>query len=327
MSSSLDAPTELTQVADSLRNECQRKLNTLRRQLDHQRREDTEAADTRHRDLTARLAAAETRLAALRSAYEDLHRQAGDELRAARRATARLTEEIHLIEGRLHREHGVRPADLDTVPAELAALVARVRAAEQIRAGLLDRRRRDELGEVLTAYTELRRRAAQSRARALDASRALARGKLRSRAFNQAAADYRLHYGQWQMREKAVHDLTPELRSAEAELRRDAERQEAYTAQGGAGAVADLTAQLRHRLDRAVETHALLPAWFTITGLGHRPDPARADRWREVAAQVLLYRITYQVGHGVLALGERPAGGYRAQRYDEIHRALRPWAG
>jgi hypothetical protein len=314
-----------TDTAGALHIELQRKINTLRRQLDHRLDQQAEAADARHRELADRVAAAGAQLAAIGAACDEIRRQTDGELRGARQAIARLTEEVHLIEARLRLEHGVHPVDLDTVPSEVAALVTRVRAAEQIRAGMLSERRRAELRDVLTSYAEMRHQVAQSRARALDASRALAREKVRSRRFRKAAASYRMHRGQFRAREKAIADREPGMRTAEAELLRDAERQEAYAAQQGAEALAGLTAHLSRRIDLAVQTHALFPAWFTITGLGHRPSGARSAEWRETATRVLLYRITYQVTHGVLALGERPADGYQAERHDEIIDALRRW--
>ncbi|WP_067502691.1 hypothetical protein [Actinoplanes sp. TFC3] len=325
MSSSTEAPTELHRVADSLRTECQRKANTLRRQFDFRLQETAEAIDERHRELAERVAAGNDRLATVIDAYDQMRRQTDGELRGARQAIARLTGEVHLIEGRLRLEHGVQPVDLDTVPPEIAPLVTTVRAAEQIRAGMLSKQRETELAGVLRTYGEMKRLTAQSRARALDASRALARERIGSRAFRRAAAAYRQHGGQFRIREKAVMDLLPNVYAAEGELRRDARRRQAHIDQRGAEVVADLTGYLRRRIDLAVEQHALFPAWFTITGLGHRPSGNRCEQWRDLAAQVLLYRLTYQVEHAVLALGEPPADRYRAERYNEIRTALQAW--
>ncbi|GAA2497745.1 hypothetical protein [Winogradskya humida] len=323
MTSSTDTPADLLRVSDALRNEFQRKMNTMRRQLDQEHKQAAETAETRYQDLVGRVDARDAQLAQIVDAYDEIRRQTDGELKGARQAIARLAGEVHLLEGRLRLEQGVQPVDLDVVPDELARLVAQVRAAEQLKAAMLDDAGRGELEAVLTAYTEGERRAAESRARAFEASRLLAGATVRSRAFRKAAAAYRLHWGQFRTTERELAAKSGELERAEAGLRRDAELHEAYRVQRGGDVVADLSAHLRRRVDIAVETHALFPAWFTITELGHRPSAGHSGEWRETATQVLLYRITYEITHGVLALGEAPAEGYQAGRHAEVLAALR----
>ncbi|OJF12260.1 hypothetical protein [Couchioplanes caeruleus] len=319
---STEAPTDLARVAEALRNEIKRKLNTLRLQLTDDLREVARAAEERSAQLARRLDDADGRLARLAEAHEELRRQAEAELRGARQAITRLTGEIHLIEGRLRLEHGVRPVDLDAVPPELEGLVAQVREAEEIRSGMLDDRTREAHHGALDAYAELRRLAAESRARALDASAVLARARPGRREFRRAAASYRHHWRRLGAQNAELAATRDTVAVAEKELAADLRQQEQFSTHRGAVAVAELTAHLRRRIDAAVETHALFPSWFTITELGHRPSAARAAVWCDAATRVALYRITYGITDSVSALGDPPEGGHRAQRYAQVRAAL-----
>ena len=201
-----------------------------------------------------------------------------------------------------------------------------MREADEIRAGLLDQSTRDGYQAVLDAYAELEDLVAQSRSRAFEASRVLARTRVGRRAFRRAAASYRMHRCRWRARAAEVARRGAEVAAARDALDHDLWLRGRYDAHRGASAVLELAAHVRGRIDAAVETHALFPAWFTITELGHRPSAARGAQWRDVATQVLLYRITYGVTHAVLALGEPPAGGHRARRYHAALAALRQLA-
>jgi len=315
-----EAPTDLARVAEALRSDFLRKMAMLRLQLSDDIEQVARAAEERTEQLTARFEKSDRRLT---RAVDDLRRQTDGALRATRQAVARLTGEVQLIEGRLRLEHGVRPVDLDSLPAGLAELVAHVREADEIRDGMLDDAARDACQAVLDAYAELEDLVAHSRSRAFEASRVLARAKVGRRAFRRAAASYRMHRGRWRARAAELADRGAEVEAARHALDQDLWLQEQYSAHRGASAVLELAAHLRGRIDAAVETHALFPAWFTITELGHRPSAARGAQWRDVATQVLLYRLTYGVTHGVLALGEPPDGGHRAQRYRAVLAALK----
>ncbi|MEV6596003.1 hypothetical protein AB0M36_03960 [Actinoplanes sp. NPDC051346] len=319
---STEAPSDLARVADSLRNELKRKVNTLRLQLTDDLREVARVAEERSAELGRRLDDADSRLARLAEAHDELRRQSEAELRGARQAITRLTGEIHLIEGRLRLEHGVRPVDLDAVPPELSQVVAQVREAEAIRSGMLDDRTRDAHHAALDAYAELRRLAAESRARALDASAVLARARCGRREFRRAAASYRHHRQRLGAQNAELAATRAAVAVAEEELATDLRQQEEFRTHRGSAAVAELTAHLRRRIDAAVETHALFPSWFTITELGHRPSAAGAGVWCEVATRVALYRLTYGITDSVSALGDPPEGGHRAQRYAEVRAAL-----
>lgn len=326
LSSSTETSPEMGRAADELRSEVRSTLSTLREQLQREIQQSERVAESRHQALARRLEEGATQLARIVDAQDDLRRQTDGELRGARQAIVRLTGEIQLIEGRLRIEHGVSPVDLDTVPGEWGPLVAQVRAAEALRAEMLDGASRAQRETALAAYEEMRQLAAESRRRALEASRVLARGKARGRQFRRAAEVYRHHWGRLRLQQEALRTGAAAVAAAREDLRYDAQQQEEYRARKYADAVTDLTALIRRRVDIAVETHALFPAWFTVTELGHRPSPERTQRWRETAARVVLYRVVHDIKHGVLALGEEPEGGYRARRHAELREELRALA-
>jgi hypothetical protein len=322
MSNGTEARTDLARVADGLRNEFRRRVNTLRVQLDEEMLQLRRAADQRAKETGARLDAADERLARIVDAHDSLRSQTDGELRGARLAIARLTGEVQLIEGRLRLEHGIVPIDLDGIPAGFEPLIEQLRAAEEIRATIMDDDTRAGYDERISAYAELERAEAETRVRALDASHALATGRPGGRPFRRAAAAYRRERVLLRAQTEELRTTRAGWEAARAALALDVRRQHAYRAHRGAVAVEELAAHVRECIDAAVEAHALFPAWFTITELGHRPPADRTAQWRDAATQVVLYRITYRVSHGVLALGTPPEGGVRAERHADVLAAL-----
>ncbi|MET8149588.1 hypothetical protein ACIBSW_39305 [Actinoplanes sp. NPDC049668] len=305
--SNLDEQTDLARVADGLRNEFRRRIGVLRGQLIEQIDQVGKAAEQRARELDARIDASDVRLG---------------ELRGARQAIARLSGEIHLIEGRLRLEHGVLPVELDEISPVLEPLVDVVREAEDIRCTILDDEIRAAHGARVTAYEELERGAEETRERALDASRALAGGRARGRAFRRAAAAYRRERELMRAQAEELRATLEGVEAARVALAEDARREQTYRAHRGTAVAEELAVHVQDRIDAAVQTHALFPAWFTITELGHRPPAARTLQWRMVATQVVLYRMTYRVTHPVLALGPPPEDGRHAERHAAILAAL-----
>ncbi|MEU4220089.1 hypothetical protein [Actinoplanes sp. NPDC026623] len=305
--SNLDEQTDLARVADGLRSEFRRRIAVLRGQLIDQIQQASEVAEQRARELEARLDAGEVRLG---------------ELRGARQAVARLSGEIHLIEGRLRLEHGVLPIDLDEVSPVLEPLVAVVREAEDLRSTILDDESRAAYTERITAYEELEKGVEAGRELALDASRALAAERAGRRAFRRAAAAYRRERERLRAQTEELRTTQAGCEAAREALAQDAVQRQLYRSHRGTKAAEELAVHVQDRIDAAVGAHALFPAWFTITDLGHRPPAARAAQWRVVATQVVLYRMTYRVTHPVLALGPEPEGGHRAGRHAAILTAL-----
>jgi hypothetical protein len=308
---SADAPNDLARVAAALRNEMRGKVSTLRRELtDELRRIDASAEQTG------------TRLDTLATEQIEFRQHIQRRLHDSALRVRRLEGEIQVIEGLLHRHEGQVPVDLDTVPAGLRSVVDAVREAERLRATLLDDDARAVRRRQIEQCADHQHTLAETRQRALSASRTLAVRKAGGWAFRRAAAAYRSERARLDEQEAHLATALAHRDAAERELRADATQQQAYRVHPGASATDRLTAYVRERIEAAVAAYELFPPWFT-TVLGHRPAPTRAADWREAAIQLVLYRITYEVTDRVVALGPPPQGGHRAAQYHAVDAALR----
>ncbi|HEX4248628.1 MAG TPA: hypothetical protein VH008_12270 [Pseudonocardia sp.] len=89
---------------------------------------------------------------------------------------------------------------------------------------------------------------------------------------------------------------------------------------------ATLTTRLRIRTSAAVERGEPLPNWL-VESLGVPPS-ASAAGWRELATQLLAYRLTYAVIDPVQPLGEEPGtqdSSRRRQWHRDLGRQLSAW--
>ncbi|KAA9381061.1 hypothetical protein F5972_07015 [Microbispora cellulosiformans] len=68
---------------------------------------------------------------------------------------------------------------------------------------------------------------------------------------------------------------------------------------------------MRQRIAVAINQRALMPVWLT-TALGH-PPAAQTDQWMNLTAEVLCFRISYNITDLVVALGNPPAPAQRAR--------------
>jgi hypothetical protein len=319
---SADASGDLARVAAGLRREMGSKVNTLRLQLTQETQRIDKTAEKRAREALARFDATDARVDALAAEQAELRRHVERKLREYATRAGRLEGEIQQIEGLLRRQQGQAPVDLDSVPAELAPLVADVRAAEQVRSTIMDDAARALRRQRIERFEQDERRLAETRQRGLGVSRSLAVRKAGGWAFRRAAAAYRSERARMSEQEAEVAAGRVKRDEAEQELHRDAAQQQAYRAHPGASVADRLTAHVRERIDAAVADYELFPPWFT-TVLGHRPLPTRAAHWREVAVQVVLYRITHEVTDRVVALGAPPENGHRAAQHHAVQAALR----
>ena len=316
---SADASGDIARVAAGLRNEFRSSANTLREEL----RRLHKAVEKRAKETGARLDATDDRLAAVATDQAELRLHVQRKLHDAGFRVGRIERELHLLEGLFRRQQGHVPVDLDSVPAEWEPVVAEVREAERIRATMLTDEARAACHQEIDDCERRERLLAETRQRALTASRKLAVGKVGGWAFFRAAAAYRSERSRLRTQEGEVAAARAKRAAAERDLRRDAGQQQAYQGHPGASAADRLAGYVRDRIDAAVADYDLFPPWFT-TVLGHRPARTRAADWRETAVQVVLYRLTFEVTDRVVALGPAPPdGGYRATRHDAVEAALR----
>ncbi|GAA3342748.1 hypothetical protein GCM10020358_38880 [Amorphoplanes nipponensis] len=317
-----DASGDLARVAAGLRQEIRSKVDGLRRQLTDELKRLDRTVERRARETAARLDAVDARLDTLAADQAVLRQHVERRLRDVAQRTGRLEGEIQQIEGLLRHQQGHVPVDLDGVPADLRVLVDDVRAAERIRAGLLDDDARAARRRDIERCEQDEHTLAETRQRALSASRALAVRTAGGWAFRRAVLAYRSERSRMSELEAQLAAAREKRAQAEQELRHDAAQQQAFRAHPGADAADRLAGRVRDRIDDAVAEYHLFPPWF-VTVLGHRPAPTRAAQWREAAVQVVLYRITFEVTDRLLALGPPPSGGHRLVRYDAVQAALR----
>jgi len=313
-----DGTGDIARVAAGLRNE----LRSSERKLLEDLRRIGRVAEKRAKDVDARLDAIDKRVGALVTDQADLRRHVQRKLDDSGFQVRQIEGELHLIEGRLRRQRGEVAVDLDSVPAGLGPLVEDVREAARIRSTMLSDDARRACHAAINAFEHRERTLAETRQRAVAASRRLAVGKAGGWTFRRAAAAYRSERALLGVQEDEVAAARTERDAAERDLGADATRQQAYQAHSGVSAADALAAHVRDRIDAVVADCELFPSWFT-NRLGYRPAPRRAADWREAAIQVVLYRITYAVTDRTVALGLRPeAGSHRRSRYDAVEAEL-----
>jgi len=313
-----DGSGDIARVAAGLRNEFRSSDSKLREDI----RRIGKVVEKRVKEVDARLDAIDEHVGALVTDQAELRRHVQRKLDDSGSQVRQIEGELHLIEGRLRRQRGEAPVDLDSVPAGLGPLVEDVREAERIRSTMLSDVGRAACQSAINAFERRERTLAETRQRAVVASRKLAVGKAGGWTFRRAAAAYRSERALLGVQEGEVATARVERDAAERDLRVDAAQQQAYQAHSGVAAADGLAAHVRDRIDAVVADCELFPSWFT-NRLGYRPAPKRAADWREAAVQVVIYRITYAVADRTVALGLRPeAGSYRRTRYDAVEADL-----
>lgn len=205
---------------------------------------------------------------------------------------------------------------------ELVGLAKSAEYAQTLSTMLLTPKVRAACEQAIESWQHWRREHDRVRYDAVEASRVIAitaGGKDRHteavRAFESARAELAaLRACERQARNAASH--------ATAQLAHDEEVRERYQPEINAGhrAWAILMARLRAGIGGAVERAEPLPGWL-VTSLGSPPvgDP---DRWIDLAAQLLAFRITYAIGDPSRPLGDEPTATH-SSRCRQWHRELR----
>jgi len=218
--------------------------------------------------------------------------------------------------------------ELDVTDPELVTLAKSAEYAQTLSRMLVTPRLRAACEQTIEASRQWQQRYDYARDTAVAASRTIAT----------TCADQERHKEAAQVFEAARTELTallPRRRStlntahnARLQLAHDREVRDRYGHEitEGHRAWATLTTRLRIRTSAAVERGEPLPNWL-VESLGVPPS-ASAAGWRELATQLLAYRLSYAVTDQVQPLGEEPTtadSSRRRQWHRDLERQLAAW--
>ena len=248
------------------------------------------------------------------------------ELRELAATVKRLATQVTWIERHLRNTGTAGEVELGDVEPELVALAVTAEAGHRAEDDLLTPFARAGLEATLADHSDAvaaHRRCVRS---LLEACSRLVATDRDDAAHRAARAGYLAVRGSLADAARRRETLAGEARSATDRLAADDARraERAPTVEAGRRAELELLTRLRTRLAAAVGDAAMLPAWLTRS-LGPMPAAGTAQRWTEVAAGLLAYRITYQVDEPEEALGDLPdvVTGYRRRWHAELGRGIR----
>jgi len=243
--------------------------------------------------------------------------QHDDTLRELAGTVKRLAVRVSWIEEHLRSSGSARTVDLDHPDPDLVALAATAEAGRAAAGVLLSSVERATLVAELAGHRSLLARHRDTVGEVLAACEQLANGGPDGAARRRLRADYLTARARLADAAATVGERLPGAAAARARLAEDDLERDRTATVLAAGERADreLLTRLRTRIASAVGDGAMLPAWLTGP-LGPMPAAGSAQRWTDVAAGLLAYRITYAVTDPADAIGEVPAGaGERRRRW------------
>ena len=220
--------------------------------------------------------------------------------------------------------------ELDVTDPDLVCLAKAAEYAQTLSRMLVTPRVRATCEQTVEACRDWLAHYEQARDRAIAASRTIATTRADQQRHREAALEF----------EAARAELEPLLpyrqrtlntaHHARQQLAHDQEVRDQYGREIAQGhrAWATLSTRLRIRAAAAVERGEPLPTWL-IESLGVPPSSS-ATGWRELAVQLLAYRITYAVTDPVHPLGAEPTtqcSPRHRQWYRDLDRQLEAWCG
>jgi hypothetical protein len=238
----------------------------------------------------------------------------------------RLATQVAWIEQHLRSSGAVRAVDLDHRDPELASLAATGDAGRRAAQDLLAPFARAALESTVADHGDAvgRQRAAEQAV--LAACGALLDTERTERVHREARNGYLAAKAELAAAARQLAGLVERAEAGAARLAEDDEerRRTRSAITAGERAEAQLLTRLRTKLASAVGEGAMLPYWLTAP-LGPMPPPNSAQRWMDVAAGLLAYRITYGIDDPDQALGELPAGAPADRRrwHEELQRGVR----
>ncbi|MEU3356069.1 hypothetical protein [Streptomyces sp. NPDC037389] len=289
---------------------------------------DVDDLDDELRRIRSEIGSVEDDVSSVRSDLSELDDDVRGHIHDTEQALKRLTGRVQALEAHLLAAQGAPQADLDTIDPEWKKLARTATHGWHVRSGLLSDHQRDAHRRQVLHYEGALEERDEHRSKVIEAAGILASTPHGAPEFKQAVMDFGTSRSLAESHEQRARHLAGPAKTAQAALAQDDVLRQAKTSliDQGDKAQKKLEWLLRGRLAEAVSRRALLPMWF-VTVLGPVPPADKTQEWMDLATQVMLYRVTYEVTDQVVALGPELAE-YAARRtawHKELTRALRRW--
>ncbi|HEY2203891.1 MAG TPA: hypothetical protein VGH99_05380 [Pseudonocardia sp.] len=212
-------------------------------------------------------------------------------------------------------------AELDTPDAELVTLAEAAEYGQTLTRVLISPRVREACEQTIETWLAWQRRYEEVTASAVTASRVIATTGPGQERHRKAAEEFTAARAELAKLEARRRHSEITAHNARAQLDHDQEVRERYHDEMVAGDQAweVLLERLRARVGVTLARGNTVPPWLRHA-LGRPGSPAPA-RWRELAAQLVAYRLTYSVTDQLSALGEAPTSD-DSPRQRRWHRTL-----
>lgn len=225
---------------------------------------------------------------------------------------------------------GADLTELDVTDPELVTLAKSAEYAQTLSRMLVTPRVRAACEHVIETARQWQEYYDYARDTAVAASRTIATTRADQERHREAARVFEAARAELAALLPSRRQTMNTAHNARQQLAHDHEVRERYGHEIAEGhrAWARLTARLRIRTSSAVERGEPMPNWL-VESLGVPPS-AGAAGWRELATQLLAYRLTYGVTDPAHPLGEEPGTAdspRRRQWYRELDRQLAAWRG
>lgn len=219
---------------------------------------------------------------------------------------------------------------LDAVDPELARLAGAAERAHELTRMLVAPEVRTACEQAIESWEQWHHRHREVLAVALAASRTIAITSADQRGRTVAVREFEAARAELSMLRSRRQGYLNAATHARRQL--DHDQQARGRSQGdidaGHLAWATLIARLRVLVATALDHAHPLPAWLVV-GLGAASPNGASARWRELATDLLAYRITYSVADRGAPLGAEPTAEDSPRRrrwYAELDRQLVRWA-
>ncbi|WP_445182257.1 hypothetical protein ACTXG6_27375 [Pseudonocardia sp. Cha107L01] len=259
----------------------------------------------------------------------------GDEGLAERTDRRPADHLIAALERRLHRleqlawgTDGNDLTELDLADPELVELAVAAEYAQTLSRMLVTPRLRAACEQTIEACRQWQQRYDYARDTAVAASRTIATTRADQERHREAAQVFEAARAELAVLLPRRRRTLNTAHNARRQLAHDQGVRERYGREIAEGhrAWATLTTRLRIRTSAAVERGEPLPNWL-VESLGVPPS-AKAAGWRELAVQLLAYRLSYAVTDPGWPLGTEPGtqdSTRRRQWYRDLDRQLTSW--